>query len=311
MNIFFYKTNIPTDITLDPTQNTMYCSKFNLNVENANSGPYDYYVVPIFFRTLQLEQDKSYKYLQVYLDSLDYFKQHPSKHVFILQSDYNALEILSQYKVKIFCDSSNIQDDHIYPLPFFVHGLERLENIEALNSKEISTAKFDLSFRGCVISDRTGLRQRMLTEIKKYKNQLKLDICEKDRYFWSCKLNDKQVHLERKLYFESITDSKFVLCPKGAGSTSARFFETIWFGRIPILIADDTKLPLEHMIPWNNLIVKVSERDMDMHEKIQNFLNTKNIEQVSLKLRTISRKYFDRKFLPELIKLELKEKQIL
>ena len=304
MNFYFYNPNdVPQEIKENKIQKDIYCSKFNLNVENVDKEPYDYYIVPIIFRTAQLEQDPSYENLNKYIESLRYFKEYSEKHVFILQSDYNPLKVLSKYDVKIFCDSACKSDSNIYPLPFFVHGLEGVDITET----NISDTKFDVSFQGCVCSDRVGLRQNMLVKIKELKHRFNLNISEKDRYFWSYKFNNEDLKIERKQYFDTIINSKFVLCPRGAGSTSSRFFESIWFGRIPILIADQTKLPLASIIPWDELIVRVQETEMDIEKRINEFLDGHDIKTVSENLKNLSRKYFDRKFLPELITMELKQ----
>ena len=119
MNFFFYDRNdVPQEIKENEIQKNIYCSTFNLSVKNTDNEPYDYYIVPIVFRTTQLEQDPSYENLNKYIESLIYFKDYPTKHVFILQSDYNPLKVLSDRGVKIFCDSSCKSDTNIYPLPF-------------------------------------------------------------------------------------------------------------------------------------------------------------------------------------------------
>lgn len=305
MNFYFYSpNNVPQEIKENKIQKDIYCSKFNLSVENTDSEPYDYYIVPIIFRTAQLEQDFFHENLNKYIESLKYFKDHPEKHVFILQSDYNPLKVLSDLGAKIFCDSSCKSDTNIFPLPFFVQALDKVKNLKQLESKEILEAQYDISFHGCVNSDHLNIRKNMLEKAKAI-NKYKIFLEEKDKYFWSYKFTPEELSHEKTKYTNNITNSKFVLCPRGAGYTSARFFETIWFGRIPILISDEVKLPLESIVPWDDLIVKVSETEMDIEIKVDNFLSTHDLEEVSKKLKTIARKYFDRSFLQQLIKIEL------
>ena len=305
MNFFFYNPNdVPQEIKDNKIQKDIYCSTFNLNVKNIDNEPYDYYIIPIIFRTTQLEQDPSHKNLNKYIESLCYFKQYPEKHVFILQSDYNPLKAWSDHGSKIFCDSCCKSDANIYPLPFFVHYLDKSKSIERLGEKPISEAEFDISFQGCVLPYISNIRPNMLEKVKLI-NKYKIFLEEKNRYFWSYKFTAEEILYERTKYINNIVKSKFVLCPRGVGYNSSRFFETIWFGRIPILISDEVKLPLEFIIPWNDLIVKVSETDMNIEEKITEFLNKHNLEEVSQKLKTLARKYFDRNFLPQLIKTEL------
>jgi hypothetical protein len=46
-------------------------------------------------------------------------------------------------------------------------------------------------------------------------------------------------------YGRELATSRFVLCPRGVASNTIRFFESLMFGRIPVLVSDDAKLPLE------------------------------------------------------------------
>jgi len=94
-------------------------------------------------------------------------------------------------------------------------------------------------------------------------------------------------------YVKLIQDSVFCACPRGMGLTSIRFFETIAAGRIPILIADDTQLPLASMIDWASLIVRVPEGRLDLLDQaVERFLADHDITVVSRRLRQLDRTYF-------------------
>jgi hypothetical protein len=61
----------------------------------------------------------------------------------------------------------------------------------------------------------------------------------------------------REEYLQNIEQSDFVLCPKGDANYSARFYETLALGRIPVLIDTDMVLPLEHLIDYSKIMVRV------------------------------------------------------
>lgn len=52
-------------------------------------------------------------------------------------------------------------------------------------------------------------------------------------------LAQQRVHNQKKRYREITERSKFVLCPRGAGTSSFRLFETLALGRVPVILSDD------------------------------------------------------------------------
>jgi hypothetical protein len=61
----------------------------------------------------------------------------------------------------------------------------------------------------------------------------------------------------RKEFVESIEKSDFVLAPKGDGNYSNRFLEALAMGRIPVFIDTDMVLPLEDLIPYEKISVRI------------------------------------------------------
>jgi hypothetical protein len=61
-------------------------------------------------------------------------------------------------------------------------------------------------------------------------------------------------------YAETILASDFVLCPRGAGSGTMRFFEVMAAGVAPVLISDDYELPPGP--DWDKFLIRVRERDI-------------------------------------------------
>ena len=86
MNIYIYNSVIPEEILKNPIQQAMYRSSFNIKQKTTDNKPYDYYIVPIMFRTSALMQDSEGFYLNKYIESLQYFENYPDKHVFFLKS---------------------------------------------------------------------------------------------------------------------------------------------------------------------------------------------------------------------------------
>lgn len=77
-------------------------------------------------------------------------------------------------------------------------------------------------------------------------------------------------------YYDNIKNSDYVLCVRGAGNFSVRFYETLMMGRIPIFVNTDCLLPFEDKINWKGHVVWVEWKDRsnianivdDFHSKL-------------------------------------------
>lgn len=58
-------------------------------------------------------------------------------------------------------------------------------------------------------------------------------------------------------YFDNIQSSDYVLCVRGGGNFSVRFYETLMMGRIPVLINTDCLIPFEDQIDWSKHIIRI------------------------------------------------------
>ncbi|XXG78263.1 hypothetical protein AAC387_Pa08g2241 [Persea americana] len=63
-------------------------------------------------------------------------------------------------------------------------------------------------------------------------------------------------------YYEDMQRSVFCLCPVGWAPWSPRLAESVVFGCIPVIIADDIVLPFADAIPWKEIGVIVDEVDV-------------------------------------------------
>lgn len=95
-----------------------------------------------------------------------------------------------------------------------------------------------------------------------------------------------------KEYVENIINSDFVLCPKGNGNGSIRFFETLSLGRIPILINTDCILPLADKINYKDIVVSVDHDNLGCLEKrILEFYNSLSNEEFQNRQRLARRAF--------------------
>ncbi|CAI5477812.1 unnamed protein product [Closterium sp. Yama58-4] len=69
-------------------------------------------------------------------------------------------------------------------------------------------------------------------------------------------------------YYEDMQRSLFCLCPLGWAPWSPRLVESVFFGCIPVIIADNIVLPFSDVIPWREIAVFVPEKDVPKLDEI-------------------------------------------
>jgi hypothetical protein len=79
----------------------------------------------------------------------------------------------------------------------------------------------------------------------------------------------RKVRLE---YVDNMINSDYILCCRGWGNFSLRFYETLCCGRIPVFIDTDCGLPYDFKIDWKKYSVWVDRKDLSyIAEKVAEF----------------------------------------
>jgi len=81
------------------------------------------------------------------------------------------------------------------------------------------------------------------------------------RHGWHFYKSELIKQKEKIEYQDILSKSIFSLCPKGNGSGTLRFWESLQAGAIPVLIADDLLLPIG--FDWDSCIIKVKEKNIN------------------------------------------------
>lgn len=91
-----------------------------------------------------------------------------------------------------------------------------------------------------------------------------------------------QTDMEREettlTYYDNIASSDYVLCVRGAGNFSVRFYETLMMGKTPVFVNTDCLLPFEDQIDWKQHVIWVEWKDRknvaaivsDFHKNVSN-----------------------------------------
>jgi hypothetical protein len=105
--------------------------------------------------------------------------------------------------------------------------------------------------------------------------------------YWAGKPHDKQVISD---FIKNIQETYFTLSSRGAGNWSARFYQVLYMGRIPIVVDTDLVMPFEDRINWRDIIV-FCDSENDILNNIHNFWETKDIIQAQHKCKEIYNTY--------------------
>lgn len=152
-----------------------------------------------------------------------------------------------------------------FSLPAFCNDLKKECQYKLRHKNVIPT----VGFCGALTHD---LRREIITKLENKKRIIPNFNIRNS--FWG---GDVWGDIVRKEYIENTLNSDFVLCVRGAGNFSYRFYETLCLGRIPLVIDTDIDLPFENYINYNDRILKIPLQDLDkIEDYIFNFWNSIN-----------------------------------
>lgn len=87
-----------------------------------------------------------------------------------------------------------------------------------------------------------------------------IDLLEGNRYLGPClEVNRWFNHSDEEnlLYLREIANSKFILCPRGIGTSSHRLYEALRLARVPVIISDDWVPP--EGVDWGSCSIRIAE----------------------------------------------------
>lgn len=244
----------------------------------------DYFLVPIGIvipRRIMEPQPHIDYIIKEMCNQLEFFEEHRAKHIFFFLGDsFRPIDYLRQSIV--FQTSCNKKNS--------IRCLHYSSPITNKCKKDIVNAKWDIGFQGC---NTHAMRAEIQNLIPVYKNNgFK---CIYMHQCWFNKFNQlpRPTPEMESQAIEVMNDSKLILCPRGAGLNSIRFFEVLSYGRIPILITDNSSLPLRKSIDYGKFVIKVPENDLALLPKyVNNWLKNNDIVQASYLTKSIWDKYF-------------------
>lgn len=160
-------------------------------------------------------------------------------------------------------------------------------SLGGVDPRPIENCQFKVGFHGC--SRTHDCRPKLRDVIDKLVPSY---YCDNQRAWWD--FSAEQQTQFRRSYLTLLENTKFIFCPRGRGLNSIRFFEALKLGRIPVLISDEAKLPLEDVVDYNEFVVRVPEADVGLADQyIFEWLDKHNLAAASARASWVSHQYFD------------------
>lgn len=146
-----------------------------------------------------------------------------------------------------------------FSVPAFCNDLKQESKFFYREKNEIPT----IGFCGAITHP---IRKIVIDELEKY--DLKTNLVIRDR-FWGGDIWGDKVRNE---YINNTLNSDIVICLRGAGNFSYRFYETLCLGRIPLVIDTDLLLPFEEFINYDDKIIKIQQdKILELYDIILQF----------------------------------------
>lgn len=86
--------------------------------------------------------------------------------------------------------------------------------------------------------------------------------------FWGTQPDAAKRKKEKEEFIANIINSDYILCARGGGNFSYRFYETLSCGRIPLFINTDCVLPYDFEINYKNYCVWIEHRELSQADEI-------------------------------------------
>jgi hypothetical protein len=256
-NNLFYKS---TSAIYPPFKNGLYLEEYFLKKILEEKPVLKRKYIPALWTNFQIENWFVNKKDEMQKDLDEWFKENPSREGYftvIQHDDGSKLDFKGKDVLVYGCCSGDIEIPLIYE--------DKKEILSSLKQKSFMDKKVLCSFVGNL----THNVRHLLFNILKDNH----DFILINSGGWNISVNKA---LQYK-FLDLSLDSKFMLCPRGAGRSSFRFFEAFKLGCIPVYVWDDKNwLPFKNKIDYSKLCVVVHESELKL---LHNILDNINIEK--------------------------------
>lgn len=145
-------------------------------------------------------------------------------------------------------------------------------------------------------------RRKIVRKLRRDKDVI-CDFIVRDK-FWGGSQYDAKLSAD---FYRNMEVNQFIICNRGAGNFSMRFYQTLAAGRIPVLVNTDMLLPFSDRIPWNEFIV-FEKSAAACIKKMKSIHHSGKCAEYQNKCRQIFEQYFSKEVYFNQLAFDLKEK---
>jgi hypothetical protein len=174
-----------------------------------------------------------------------------NKKILLLYNDDD--EFIFNFKNSIFFRTSLFKSNkpqNYFALPAFCNDL-KLEEKKTFREKNTLPT---IGFCGAITHP---IRKQIIGEINKLGLPTNFIIREN---FWGGDVWGSKVRSE---YINNTLNSDIIICLRGAGNFSYRFYETLCLGRIPLVVDTDLVFPFEDFINYDKRIIRINNNNIE------------------------------------------------
>jgi hypothetical protein len=212
-----------------------------------------------------------------------------------LMDEFLSLGITDLWLTHKTKEIENLRGLRIHAWPLFAVNIETEKRRVGIEDHPIRGRKYFASFIGAYMEHYgNDTRPRMVEALKKYPDYfLKLN----DMWHFNEEVYNQQLGLEVKEFSNAskfsvneynviLSNSKFSLCPVGAGPNTLRLWESLALGTIPVVISDQYDFPVikkedGSYVNWLDAVIVHAENDLDSLDDRLRSITQEQLEQMS------------------------------
>lgn len=259
--------NCEPDIFKDPVLGRPFSNNIENIILTNNHDESDY----IFCYLDYLNCNEDFEKIKI----TNLYKKYEKKFVFYSMHD-NPIFAYKNKSINILCQPLNndISNIIVSPLQMRHFEWEIINDISFIERCRKINKTIDLTFIG-----QTNYANRLKIINTNY-GDLKTNFKSKGSIYSVTNKNERIKIL--KDFYTEISHSKFNFAPRGVGSMSFRFYQSLMVGTIPIL-SGHYQLPFEDKIDYDEICIFQNHEDVDFKEKLLNKINKINYEKMRTK----------------------------